>query len=219
MCPGNFNRTHSPSGPHPPMSARYHIAIAHDTLDALRFAHQTYNPGTPRRLILVPRDAVRSPLFFGHYCPPEYVGLSGLFQYDAEELAIRRPDTDPPLYVVFSSQQEMNLPCAGLLDRLRTRLAGWSSAAIVLTYRHLADDLPPLQSGDEIICLWDLRIPPSPANLETIETLRSRAAAGSARFHGVRLTCPAQLPAKEVKDRLQFLRTLAETDLPEPAKV
>ncbi|GAB4246911.1 MAG: hypothetical protein OHK005_12860 [Candidatus Methylacidiphilales bacterium] len=201
------------------MNANYHFLLARDSLDGLRYGLQSFPKETERRLLLIARDAVRAPLFLGHYCPPDYVGLSGLFQYDAEQLAVRRAEITPPIHIVFSSPHEIALPCGPLFDRLRTRLSNWGTVYVVLPYSHLREDLPPLSRGDHLTCLWDIRQPPSEADVALIEWVSQQASAGHASFHGPRLTCPASLAPEEVKSELERLRSYSPGTLPEPVRV
>lgn len=201
------------------MNTTYHFLIARDSLDGMRYALPTFPTESKRRLLLIPRDAVRAPLFLGHFCPPDYVGLSGLFQYDAEQLAVRRTDQNEPVHIVFSSHLEAQMPFAALLDRLRTRLSNWTSVSVVLTYTHALEDLPPLVRQDAATFLWDLRQPPTDPELDRLQAIRQRLSAAHAKFHGVHLTCPASMPAEEIKSHLDQIRPHSPGPLREPVRL
>jgi hypothetical protein len=192
------------------MSTTYNFIICKHSIDGLRVATTFFPPDSTRRLALLSRDNSSAPLYFGHYCPPDYAGLSGLFQYDAEALAVKRMDKDVPIRVVFPSLSESERPHSELLDRLRVRLINWGMVNVVLFYKNLTEDLPPMTEKDQLICLWEVRDTPGEKDIEAMTYLQERLRREKARFQGIKFYGRLGADDKTLQSTVQEIEKLQE---------
>ncbi|MDZ4788011.1 MAG: hypothetical protein SH807_03645 [Blastochloris sp.] len=191
------------------MQASYNIILCRHAIDGLRLAIQSFPPESTRRLALLTRDHSSAPLFLGHYCPQEYSGLAGLFQYDPETLAVKRMEKDKPIYIMFPCSAEANRPSAELLDRLRLRLANWGSVNLVLFYHVLDQDLPPLNENDQILCLWEVRDSPTEHEVQMMEHLNERVKKEKPKFLGMRFYGRVGADDKKIQASLAEIQNLS----------
>jgi len=169
------------------MSTTYNFIICQHPIDGMRMALRSFGKDTERRLALLTRDAESSVMFLGHWCPADYLGLAGLLRFDAEQLGIPVQELGKRVHVVCSSRAGVDRPHAEILDRLRLRLASWSSVNVVLHYSTLAEDLPPIHRGDQVMCLWQIQDVPGEEQEKAMGILRDGLNGAGANFHGLRL--------------------------------
>jgi len=186
------------------------LIICRHSIDGLRLALQTFSPESTRRLALLTRDHSSAPLFLGHYCPPDYAGLAGLFQYDPETLSVKRSDKDKFVHIMFPASAESNLPCSEVLDRLRIRLANWGSVNVVLFYNHLTEDLPPMSESDQLVCLWEVRDTPSEKDLQIFSYLKERVKKEKPKFLGLKIYGRVGVDEKKLQSSLDELQSVSK---------
>lgn len=192
------------------MPASFNFIVCHHSIDGMRLALQSFPETSTKRLVLLSRDSSSAPLFLGHYCPPEYSGLAGLFQYDPETLAVKHPFKDESVYVVFPSTAEANRPASEILDRLKIRLANWGSVNVVLFYQQLPEDLPAMTPADQLICLWEVRDTPSEKDLETFTYLNERIKKEKPKFHGLKFYGRIGIEETSLQSSLNELQSLTK---------
>lgn len=198
------------------MSVPYTFIISRHSVDAVNLSLKLFPESAKRRLSMITRDSTVAPHFLGHSCPAEYAGLSGLFQYDVEALAIKKPQGDRPVYLIYPSNKESTLPQAELLDRLRVRLTSWDTVNVILSFDHIATDLPPLQPTDQVIFIWEVRDTPGAEHVERMNYLAERIAVEKPKYRGVQFYGRSGAPADAVEAaRLQIesLRPSSEINL------
>ena len=135
-------------------------------------------------------------------------GLSGLLQGRAEWGQIKGQQGN--ISVLAPTEAEMHFPLAEWIDRLRQCTSGPQNIQVVILYEKTLDHLPFLESGDSLLCYWELHDVLSADCLQHFERLAERMAAGRGCFAGVQLYSRGRPNPEREQELRDILHSLAD---------
>lgn len=171
------------------MALSYRYLIAPNVVDGLHLggiekAKQEEAPG----YALIASDDPSCALAFGFHIPADYTGISGLLAHKPDDLAVEIAGAGSALEVIFPNRPEIqSAPYAILLDQLRFRMSTQKAVTVVLDYRSLVRNLPPMYPSDEVVLFWEARELITQTDLDAFQYLGERIEHEQPSWSSIRL--------------------------------